>query len=174
MIFTISFLAGPAKVHQKLFAGVRQHCGCLREKFLNSGMLCVSSVVLLSSGQYSLECDLQKLGVICMIYGQPAFERTESNTLIAMHIALNQNRPQIRSGKVRACKRNHRGNTNAFFLVIFSGLQHILASSTSLQVLAGANRQWPKIYDLCHTFLHVARVKKPTAMRESRAILAWQ
>ena len=33
-------------------------------------------------------------------------------------------------------------------------------------------RQWPEVYDLCHTFLHVARVKKPTAMRESRAILA--
>ena len=34
-------------------------------------------------------------------------------------------------------------------------------------------RQWPEVYDLCHTFLHVApqlaRVKKPTAMRESRA-----
>ena len=30
-------------------------------------------------------------------------------------------------------------------------------------------RQWPEVYDLCHTFLHIARVKKPTAMRESRA-----
>ena len=35
-------------------------------------------------------------------------------------------------------------------------------------------RQWPEVYDLCHTFLHFARVKKPTAMRESRVILAWQ
>ena len=24
------------------------------------------------------------------------------------------------------------------------------------------SRQWPKVYNLCHTFLHVARVKKPT------------
>ena len=28
------------------------------------------------------------------------------------------------------------------------------------------SRQWPEVYDLCHTFLHVARVKKPAAMRE--------
>ena len=34
-------------------------------------------------------------------------------------------------------------------------------------------RQLPEVYDLCHTFLHVARVKKPTAMQELRAILAW-
>ena len=27
-------------------------------------------------------------------------------------------------------------------------------------------RQLPEVYDLCHTFLHVARVKKPTAMRD--------
>ena len=26
------------------------------------------------------------------------------------------------------------------------------------------------VYDLCLTFLHVAQVKKPTAMRESRVI----
>ena len=35
-------------------------------------------------------------------------------------------------------------------------------------------RQWPWVYDLCHTFLHAEQVKKPTAMRESHAILAWQ
>ena len=49
-------------------------------------------------------------------------------------------------------------------------------------------RQWPEVYDLCHTFWHVARVKKTTATREShvfrvrfshgrvfetRSILAW-
>ena len=28
------------------------------------------------------------------------------------------------------------------------------------------DRQWPEVYDLCHTFLHLAGVKKPTAMRE--------
>ena len=28
------------------------------------------------------------------------------------------------------------------------------------------SRQWPEVYDLCHTFLHVAQVKKLTAMRE--------
>ena len=32
------------------------------------------------------------------------------------------------------------------------------------------SRQWPEVYDLCHTFLHVALVKKPTAMRESHVI----
>ena len=30
-------------------------------------------------------------------------------------------------------------------------------------------RQWPEVYDSCHTFLHVAQVKKHTAMRESHA-----
>ena len=34
-----------------------------------------------------------------------------------------------------------------------------------------ASRQWPEVYDLRHTFLHVARVKKPAATRESYAIL---
>ena len=36
------------------------------------------------------------------------------------------------------------------------------------------SRHWPEVYDLCHTFLHIVLVKKPTAMQESRAILAWQ
>ena len=31
------------------------------------------------------------------------------------------------------------------------------------------SRQWPEVYDLCHTFLHVARVRKHTAMRELHA-----
>ena len=30
-------------------------------------------------------------------------------------------------------------------------------------------RQWPEVYDSCHTFLDVARVKQHTAMRESHA-----
>ena len=30
-------------------------------------------------------------------------------------------------------------------------------------------RQWPEVYDLCHTFLHVAQVRKHTDMRESHA-----
>ena len=89
-------------------------------------MLSVSSVVLLSSGQYHLEYDLQKFGEIGMIHRKPAFERTEPNRFIAMHIALDQNRPRIRSGRVRACKRNDLGNANAFFLPIFSELHHIL------------------------------------------------
>ena len=29
-----------------------------------------------------------------------------------------------------------------------------------------ATRQWPKVYDFCHTFLHVARVRKHTNMQE--------
>ena len=38
------------------------------------------------------------------------------------------------------------------------------------------SRQWPEVYDLCHTFLHVAQVKKPTAMRELHATCknVWQ
>ena len=31
-----------------------------------------------------------------------------------------------------------------------------------------SSRQWPEVYDLCHTFLHIARVRKHTAMRKSR------
>ena len=27
-------------------------------------------------------------------------------------------------------------------------------------------RQWPEVYDLCHTFLHFARVTKHAPMRE--------
>ena len=30
-------------------------------------------------------------------------------------------------------------------------------------------RQFPEVYDLCHTFVHVARVKQHTDMRESQA-----
>ena len=33
----------------------------------------------------------------------------------------------------------------------------------------GDSRQWPKVYDLCHTFLHVARVRKLTDMLELHA-----
>ena len=32
--------------------------------------------------------------------------------------------------------------------------------------MKGTNRQWPEVYDLCHTFLNVARVRKHTDMRE--------
>ena len=32
-----------------------------------------------------------------------------------------------------------------------------------------SSRQWPEVYDFCHTFLHVARVQKHTDMRESHA-----
>ena len=33
----------------------------------------------------------------------------------------------------------------------------------------GRGRQWPEVYDLCHPFLHVALVRKHTAMRELHA-----
>ena len=39
--------------------------------------------------------------------------------------------------------------------------QHLPRLQTS------SSRQWPEVYDLCHIFLHVARVKQHTA------ILAW-
>ena len=32
--------------------------------------------------------------------------------------------------------------------------------------LTSTVRQWPEVYDLCHTFLHVAQVKKNTDMQE--------
>ena len=34
-------------------------------------------------------------------------------------------------------------------------------------------RQWPEVYDLCHTFLHVARVRKHTDMPELHAFVFW-
>ena len=36
----------------------------------------------------------------------------------------------------------------------------------------GTCRQWPEVYDLCRTFLHVARVRKHTDMREFHAFRA--
>ena len=30
-------------------------------------------------------------------------------------------------------------------------------------------RQWPKVYDLCSTFLHIVQVRKHTDMRELHA-----
>ena len=32
-----------------------------------------------------------------------------------------------------------------------------------------SSRQWPEVYDLCHTFLHIVRVRKHTNMRELHA-----
>ena len=74
MIFTISFLAGPAKIHQKLkvFASVKLHCGCLCMEFYNSEMYCVLLllVILLSSRQYSVKCDLQEFWKTGLIHRQ--------------------------------------------------------------------------------------------------------
>ena len=38
-----------------------------------------------------------------------------------------------------------------------------------ITLVEGPSRQWPEVYDLCHTFLHVAQVKQHTCV-----ILAWQ
>ena len=81
----------------QVFASVQRHRGCLRKKFYNSGMLCVSLVMLLSSWKYHLKCDLQKFGENGIIHGQPGFEKTETNMFITMHTALDRNRTQIRS-----------------------------------------------------------------------------
>ena len=32
------------------------------------------------------------------------------------------------------------------------------------------DRQWPKVYDSCHTFLHVAQARKHTDMLELHAL----
>ena len=42
----------------------------------------------------------------------------------------------------------------------------IISSLHTLLLQESASRQWPEVYDLCHTFLHVARVKH---LRESNA-----
>ena len=43
----------------------------------------------------------------------------------------------------------------------------LLFSNYLMPIFTVLCRQWPEVYDLCHTFLHVARVKKHTAVRES-------
>ena len=59
-ILMFEFLAGPAKLHPKPFSGFQLHHGCLSDKFKKRRVLCVSLVVLLSSGKYSHEYNLQK------------------------------------------------------------------------------------------------------------------
>ena len=44
-----------------------------------------------------------------------------------------------------------------------------LTCKEKVRTLSICGRQWPKVYDLCHTFLYVARVKTHTDMRESHA-----
>ena len=51
-------------------------------------MLCVSSVVLFSSGQYRVKCDIQKFREIWMVHSQPALELSKQKIYITMHIAL--------------------------------------------------------------------------------------
>ena len=53
---------------------------------------------------------------------------------------------------------------------------HALAKEDTIAG-AGDGRQWPEVYDLCHTFLQVEQVKIHIVMQESNvlcAILAWQ
>ena len=52
--------------------------------------------------------------------------------------------------------------------LVFLELSKILKNGVKGQ----PNRQWPEVYDSCHTFLHVARVRKHTDMRELHAFLA--
>ena len=105
-------------------------------------MCCVLLVVLLSFRQHNLECDIQKIWEICTIYGQPAIEKSLLNMFIAMHIALDRNRPQMLSREVRACGCNDWGNANAFFLpqccyLGNAALQHILPSFGRCQLSFG-------------------------------------
>ena len=77
-----------------------------------------------------------------MIHWQPAFERTKQNICIAMHIALDQGHSQIQSGDVGACKSNYRSNAQAFFLLVFPRIQHILPTCSKIcQVPIGLGRQ---------------------------------
>ena len=57
-------------------------------------MLCVSSVVLLSSWQYSLECNLQKFWEISMIHGQPVFDLVLENQAEYVHCHEHSPRPK--------------------------------------------------------------------------------
>ena len=41
----------------------------------------------------------------------------------------------------------------------------------SLAWVAACSRQWPEVYDLCHTFLHVARVTKPNLRPSENRVL---
>ena len=57
-------------------------------------------------------------------------------------------------------------------IVLFSKLGSILCMLhlifKLLKLNIEASRQWPEVYDLCQTFLHVELVKKPMAMLECR------
>ena len=45
----------------------------------------------------------------------------------------------------------------------------IVGSQSHTNGWAIGNRQWPEVYDLCHTFLHVGWARKHTDMRELHA-----
>ena len=53
---------------------------------------------------------------------------------------------------------------SAGFSCLFCIWTHICFAPAGL-----LSRQWPEVYQLCHTFLHVARVRKHTAVWESHA-----
>ena len=84
-----------------------------------------------------------------LVHWQPAFERTKPNICIAMHIMISfaQGHSQIRSGDVGACRSNDRSNAQAFFLSVFSGIQHILPRFVGFQSSFGAEK--PCTYARC-------------------------
>ena len=69
-----------------------------------------------------------------------SWKATLTKIFIGMHIILHQGSPQIRSGDVKACKHNVWSNIYAFFLAVFSGMQHILPSFGGLQSSFGAEK----------------------------------
>ena len=51
----------------------------------------------------------------------------------------------------------------ARYIMFFCYITHVIQKKIQSVV---TYRLWPEVFDLCHTFLHVEQVKKPTAMRE--------
>ena len=72
--------------------------------------------------------------------GSQRLSETKPNICIAMHIAVEQGHFQKRSGDVGACKSNDRSNTQAFFLSVFPGIQHILPRFVRFQSSFGAKK----------------------------------
>ena len=78
IVFMCGFFAVFHVIHPNPFTVHRLFSHGFVEKFSNNAMLCVSLVLLFSSGQYRLEFNRQKLRKLSMIHWQPAFERNQA------------------------------------------------------------------------------------------------
>ena len=86
-----------------------------------------------------------------------------SNIAFYLQPILLQTLAAINSG---SCQRISRDRFQAFCVL---SSEVTVLFDWNLNALFLDSRQWPEVYDSCHTFLHVARVRKHTDMRELHA-----